>query len=169
METINKYILSKAKASGICDEWAEMISGTDSIDGLLAMYRRGVDFCLEKNFPCNEDLVRLGGDRLAAHGIYIDTAVDLPKNDFIVCLGKTAGIIYADGYQTTQVFVKHTSNMTVIAKQRSFVVIDCFDDAQVDVEAYGASKVLVNVYGSATVTQSGDGFIKIIHKNKSSY
>jgi hypothetical protein len=169
MRTINNYILKKAKEAGICQEWADMIPHVDSVDGFLAMYKRGIDFCLEKNFPSNDDLLRLGGDRLEGHGIFVDAAVDLPEGDFIVCLGESAGIIYADGHQTIQIYIKHTSQLTVIAKQNSFVVIDCFDQSTVDVEAYGAAKVLVNVYGSAQVTQSGTGTIKTIHKNKQSY
>lgn len=171
MDRINKYILEKAKEAGICEEWAGLIPSVGGVDGLLAMYVKGIDFCLEKNFPSNEDLVRLGGDRLAGHGVYIDKAVDLPSGDFIVLLGECTGNIHISGYSSTQLFIKHTSSATINAYGNAFVMIDCFDNTTLDVVASGNSKVVINVYGAAKVTHAvtDKAIIKIVHKNKASY
>lgn len=171
MQNINKYILEKAKEAGICEPWAEMVAGTSNIDDLLKMYVKGIDFCIEKNFPSNEDLLSLGGAYLVKHGIYIDAAIDCPVGEFLVLLGRCTGILNIAGYSTTQIFIKHTSCITVHVKNNSFVVIDCFDNAKLDLVADGNSKVLVNVYGSACITKASEGTaqVKVIHKNQPTY
>lgn len=171
MQGLSKYILEKAKEAGICKEWAGLIAGTDSVDGLLQMYVKGIDFCLSKDFPSNADLTRLGGSDLGKYGLHIDEMVNLSNNEFIVLLGKCEGTVNIDGFTATQLFVKHTSFSQVTATGNSFIMIDCFDDSVLSVQASGNSKVVINVYGSAQVSHNstGDAIIKIVHKNKATY
>jgi hypothetical protein len=171
MKNINQYILEKAMAAGICEPGALEIATAGSVDELLAYYRRGIDFCLEHNFPSNEDLVRLAGGMLAGHGIYVDDEVLVGDADFTVLLGACTGKVSASGFNVSQLFVKHRSTVAVEVVDNAFVVIDCFDDAVVDVSATGKCKVLVNVYGQAqvTTTKADNAIIKIVHKKKTTY
>ncbi|WP_114937579.1 hypothetical protein [Mucilaginibacter endophyticus] len=171
MDKLGQYILKKAKIAGICDEWAGLVGSTDSVDELLQLYKKGIDFCLEKNFPSNKDLLRLGGNRLTLHGIYIDKDVTACKGDFIVLLGGSSAKVEIDGYEASQLFVKHSSKAKISVYDNAFVVIDCFDNAVLDITASGNSKVMVNVYQYAQVTHNAkdNSIIKVVHKNKKSY
>ncbi|WP_183560691.1 hypothetical protein [Mucilaginibacter sp. SP1R1] len=171
MQQINKYILKKAMEAGICEPWADMITDTESVDGLLKMYVKGIDFCLAKNFPSNADLLRLGRDRLSNYGIYIDKGITGAPGDFVVLLGGCRANLHIDGFSANQLFVKHTTTANINVAGNAFVMIDCFDNAVLNVTASGNSKVVVNVYKYAQVTnESKDGaIIKIVHKNKSTY
>lgn len=169
---LNKYILEKAKLAGICKPWAEQIATATSVDELMEMYVKGIDFCLEKDFPSSPDLVRLAGDKLHEYGIYVDqTGLALKNSKFAVLLGTCGADLHYDHFSVGQVFVKHNSCANVKTSDNSFLVIDCFDTARLTVTAYGNSKVLINVYGQAKVTTNkvSNGIIKIVHKNKSTY
>ena len=46
MNKLNEEIMSGAKACGICEEWYNMMKDADK-DGLLDMYKRGIDFVIK--------------------------------------------------------------------------------------------------------------------------
>jgi hypothetical protein len=172
MEKINEYILKKAIQSGICEPGAEIIAGIQTVDELLAYYRKGIDFCLSNNFPSNEDLLRLAGvDVLDKYGIWVDGGVNSINPDFSVALGRCTGLITINNYIVSHLFIKHQSTIAVNVSDNAFVVIDCFDDAAVSVTALENSKVLLNIYGNAKVnhTTQRNAIVKIVHKNKASY
>lgn len=171
MKNLGNYILKKARIAGICEPWADLVGTTDSVGELLKLYVKGIDFCLEKNFPSNADLMRLGGKVLEKYGIHVDKEVSGIGADFTVLLGTCKAKLQYGSFSAAQLFVKHSSVANVFAYDNAFVMIDCFDNAVVNVTAYGNSKVVVNVYKYAQITQkaSDNAIIKVVHKNKSSY
>lgn len=168
---VSKYILDKARQAGICQEWGDKMAAGIDLHGLLKMYVEGIDFCMEKNFPSNEDLVRLGSDLINEYGIYVDSIKKLSNRDFVVALGKSNISITASGSSVSQVFVKHKSRVMITAKDNSYLVVDCFDDSVINIVGSENSRVLVNIYGDAQTEYStaGNSIIKIVHKNKKSY
>ena len=56
MNKLNEEIMSVAKACGICEEWYNMMKDADK-DGLLDMYKRGIDFVIKHSFPENSYLL----------------------------------------------------------------------------------------------------------------
>jgi len=169
---LNEYILNKARESGICEPWADRISGAGNVEELLKMYVAGIDFCLEHNFPSNEDLVRLSTkEQRLGHGIIVDEQAVLNDPSFLVMLGKCESELAYAGFSTSQLFVKHESKAGIAVHGNAFLVIDCFDNSSIKVTATDNTKVLINVYGSSNVSRiSTEGAtIKIINKLKSTY
>jgi hypothetical protein len=171
MQQLNKYIISKAKEAGICEDGALALARAADIDEMLTIYRRGIDFCLSANFPIIEDLILLGGDTLSAHGIWIDQTMMVKGAEFTVLLGRCVGNLQYQGYTVSELYVKHQSTAKVTISGNAFLVIDCFDDTSLQLAAYGDSKVLVNIYGSAKVTstRADNAIIKTVNKQKASY
>lgn len=171
MENINQYILDKANEAGVCEAGALGIAHAANVDELLAIYVKHIDFCLSSGFLANEDLLRLAGDRLSAHGIYIDAAVELKEQEFAVLLGTFNGKMTASGYTVAQLFVKDNSSVAVEVSGNAFVVIDCFDDAVVNVTATDDCKVLVNIYGNPEVAHhcKGNAVVKVVRKGRAGY
>ena len=170
MEELRKYILECALANGVlCDPGAEGIATAKSIDDLLEMYIKYIDYSLEHNFPSNKDLLRIAGDYLPGYGIHIDKGFGQINSRFSVLLGACKASLMYSGYAVAQVFVKHQSTADLVLKDNVFVVLDCFDNSIVSVVAEGNSKITINMYGNAKITKSGNGTIKIIHKLKDTY
>lgn len=167
---INKYILEKALANeNLCHPGATGIASAQSIDDLLKMYVKDIDYCLSNDFPSNDDLLRIGGDELAGHGIYVDAIKNLVDRPFIVLLGNSSAELKYSGYSVGQLFVKHSAMAKIQVHDNGYLIIDCFDDSLVTVFAEQNAKVLINVYGNATVKSSGSGLITITKKYKKSY
>lgn len=169
---LNQYILDRAKANGICTDWASLIENAGSKAELMDMYVKGIDFCLEHNFPTNADLLeQMGDEGLSNYGVYIDSTRQLINPSFLVALGECAITSDWSCYSTAQAYVKHNSKLSCQINDNAFVVIDCFDSSIVEVIANKESKVLINVYGNATVTHSrtGNAMVKIVNKLKPTY
>lgn len=167
---INKYILEKALANkSLCQPGAQGIIGADSIDDLLKMYVKDIDYCLEHDFPTNDDLVNIGGDHLADHGIYVDSINRFVDRPFLVLLGSTKAESIYTGYSVGQLFVKHGSEVNVKAKDHAYLIVDCFDNSTVNIHAEGSARILVNDYCSRSVNATGPGSIEIINKHKKTY
>ena len=49
------------------------------------------------------------------------------------------------------------------------MMVDALDDAAVEVHCEGESKVVVNLYARAVAVTDGDGYAKVVHKNKETY
>lgn len=171
MLDISGYVLAKAKECEICEEWAEKISNVTSVDDLLKMYVAGIDFCLQNNFPSNEDLVKLVGSKINQYGVYVDSRVGESNNPFIVLLGSCKADLSYTGYGTGQLFVKHQSKAKIKVSGSSFLVIDCFENSELSVNASSNSKILINVYGDSKVTteSSDQAIIKLVNKLKETY
>ncbi len=172
MSELNQYILGKAKENGICQEWADKIAVAASPDELMQMYVDGIDFCLSNNFPSNQDLQSLAGDVINRYGIYVDQAIRLEGRPFVVLLGSSSGVVKCNGFSATQIFVKHSSEVTIKVSDNAFAVIDCFDNTKTHIEVSGNAKACIHVYTGAKITTNqvdGKGMIKIIHKLKSTY
>lgn len=171
MDKISEYILKKAREVGVCEPGAVEISETSSKDDLLRLYVKRIDYCLDKDLPTKEDLVRLGGELLPSHGIWVDDELSAQDASFLVLLGACKGDVSISGYTVSQIFIKHTGQAHIVVSDNAFVVIDCFDDAAITVTASGNSKTLINIYGRAQVTHSttDNAKVKIIHKNKANY
>lgn len=160
-----------AREAGICEEWGDRLLSVMSVDQLLEMYVRGIDFCLSENFPTKEYLVKHAEGKLGEYGIYVNANMSSVNGRFLVLLGDSAGAIRIDGHEVSQVFVKHNSKAKLSVEGNAFVVVDCFDDSIVEIGAVGDSKVLVNVYRNAKVEfESNDkAYVKVVKKGKDTY
>jgi hypothetical protein len=171
MTELNEYILQKAIEANICEEWAGKIASASGPAELMDMYCKGIDFCLSNNFPSNNDLVKLAEDELVKHGVYVDVFIDAENKEFVVLLGASTANLDIYGHNVSQIYIKHSSKAEIRVVDIAFVVIDCFDEANVNLIASGNCKVLVNIYGNArvTTTMSETAMVKTIHKNKTTY
>lgn len=61
--------------NGVCEEYSELLSRAASKVEALALYKRGIDWCLENDSP-SVDLLRRFKEDCAASGIFIDRHFD---------------------------------------------------------------------------------------------
>lgn len=167
----NNDIAESALKHEACKPGLKKILESKSEAELLDLYKKNIDFCLSENFPSSEQFEKVDSLLLEGHGIFLDGDALLRDRDFIVLLGSCfAGIEYT-GYNVGQLFIKHDSAADVSVKDKAYVVIDCFDDSELKIEALADSKVLINVYGNAKVIQEqkDNAIIKIVNKQKEGY
>lgn len=169
--SLNKILAKEAKKKGICQEWLDQLLLTDSIDSLLEMYLKGIDFCLSNDYPSNEVIRQNFIGKMEQHGIFLDTRFSLTNIRKVVALGESSGSVEIGACNTSEIFVKHSSQVSITARENAFVVVDVFDQAKVVIHAQDSSRILVNKYMGASVeiTQDEKAHVKMIEKHKKTY
>lgn len=167
----NRKLARDAKNKGICEEWHEKLRSTKDIKLLADMYFKGIDFCLSNEFPSNEFIKNNFKGKIEQYGIFLDEKnISLENKRKFVALGSCTGIVKYNGFSVSELFVKHDSVIEILSSGNSFVVIDVFDSAKINVESSGTSRVCINRYGGiVNVKETEDSKIKIIEKNKPTY
>lgn len=167
---IGKELAIAAKKKGICKEWFNSMKVLEDKDALIEMYVKGIDFCLANDFPSNDYIRTNFTGKMEAYGVHLDESLNTANDRRVVALGRCLGRIEVNGFSVSEIFVKHESDLLIVAKGNSFVMIDMFDNSKLHVIASADAKVCVNHYGGDLKTEScEDAIIKVIEKNKKSY
>lgn len=150
MNKLNEEIMSGAKACGICEEWYNMMKEADT-DGLLDMYKRGIDFVIKHSFPGNPYLLSHSTDEIRhKHLIFIDETVpEEGGNGTYVFNGACRGKISFDRYSASTLHIRDKSQAAISAKGLSKVFINVYDHSCVDVIQEDAAKVFVYPHGDS--------------------
>jgi hypothetical protein len=168
----NKELAAEAKAKGICESWYQRLRNTDDKRILVRMFLEGIDFCISEDFPEPRFFQLFDGIR-QQYGIFRDEAIRAENSQHVVAFGSCAGSAQYTGYAVGQVFVKHESKLTIKATGSAFVMVDVFDNAEIEVAAEDNAKICINEYGG-TVFSTLDpahpnSIIKIVKKQSKTY
>lgn len=167
-----KELAREARRRGICKEWYIMLKSLTSKQDMLDMYIRGIDFCLQHDYPGNSYIRANFKGKMENHGIFLDDNFSIINSRTCVALGSCRGEVRHSGYSVGQVFIRHTSSLELIATDDSFVMVDIFDGATLSITASGRAKVCVNRYGGTISTNTppdGLATVKIVEKHKQTY
>lgn len=168
---IGKELAIEAAKKGICEEWYNDMVALADKSALLEMYVKGIDFCLMNDYPSNDYIRKNFKGEMEAYGIHLDEVLSLYNEAKVIALGKCTGRVENCLYNVSQVFLKHESDLTVIAEGHSFVMIDIFDNAKLRVIASDQTRVCINHYGGIIEQNisTGNAYIKVIEKHKKTY
>ena len=72
---------------GLCKQWTSEWSKDSSRDELIDKFVRGLDFCIEHDWPSVDVMKRDFGDVIHRHGVYADERVDLDDASTVVLHG----------------------------------------------------------------------------------
>lgn len=168
---LSNELAKQAKKFRICQEWHDELKNLENKKAMIKMYLKGIDFCLSNDYPSNEFIRTNFKGVMEEFGVFLDDSIDLVNTTKCVCLGQTKGRVEINSFGTSEIFAKHYSELTIIAKGDAFVMVDLFDNAVIHIQAYDRAKVCVNRYGNSTVdNQKNDlAMVKIIEKHKKTY
>ena len=138
---------------------------------MIDMYLAGIDFCLANDYPSNDFIRTYFKGDMEPLGVYLDDSIHLTNPKKCVALGNTKGDIEINSYGVSEIYLKNSSKLTIIARDYAFVMVDAFDNSTVDVWAYSWAKVCVNRYGNAKIISRKLELsaIKIIEKHRKTY
>jgi len=161
---LTKQSLAEAEASSIYQKLQVANTWFD----LVQIYLDGIDFCLSNGFSIKDHVRKHFTETMEQHNVYLDGFITLINPKQVVALGETSGTVKVDEYNVCQAYIKHSSKLKIKAVDHSFVMIDVFDDAGVEVEASGDAKVCVNRYGNSVVIfgEKDNARVKVVEKNE---
>jgi hypothetical protein len=172
---LNKELALEAKKHNICEDWFNDLLHTEGKERLIEMYLDGIDFCLSNEYPSLSFIKQNFVGVMEKYGIFLDGKFNTTNSRHVVALGSCTGSSEYIGFGVGQVFVKHTSKLTVRASGNAFVMVDMFDESEVEVIATDNAKICVNHYGGNLTTttedetSSGNSIIKVIRKQSKTY
>lgn len=171
---IAKELAKEAKRKGICESWHDDLKKLgDNKKAMVAMYVKGIDFCLSNDYPSNEYIRENFKGVMEDFGVFLDDTINLVNYRRCIALGRTNGRVEIASYGVCEVFAKHDSELRIIAKDNAFIEIDIFDNAVVYVHAQDRAKVHINRYGGNIISDPiEDGnlaMVKIVEKHKKTY
>ena len=145
MNNLSETLKQQAVDLGLCRPWTETWGDCDQQE-LIDKYKKGIDFCIDKQYPSNE-FIKANFDRalLNANLIFVDEHLDfdmMPSGIYILN-GECSGSIRFAPWTAATVYVRHKSNVTIIADDFAKVFVRLYDEAEVEAEAEEGAVVRV--------------------------
>ena len=145
MNNLSETLKQQAVDLGLCRPWTEAWGDCDQQE-VIDKYKKGIDGCIDKQYPSNE-FIKANFDRalLNANLIFVDEHIrldDAPSGIYILN-GECSGSIRFAPWTAATVYVRHTSNVRIIAGDFAKVFVRLYDEAEVKTEAEESAVVRV--------------------------
>lgn len=146
MNNLSETLKQQAVDLGLCRPWTEAWGDCDQQE-LIDKYKKGIDFCIDKQYPSNE-FIKANFDRalLNANLIFVDEHLDfdmMPSGIYILN-GECSGSIRFAPWTAATVYVRHKSNVTIIADDFAKVFVRVYDEA--DAEVVELDEAVIKMY-----------------------
>ena len=144
---ISEELKKQAVSLGLCSEWTTGWGYPDKGD-LCKKYVDGIDFCIEHDYPSVDYMIENFDGVMQSYGIFVDDVISKKNIPFAVLNGATKATIKLDGYAASRIYLRHDSELELVALDNSKTFVSVYDDAKLTVLATGSAKVYVYAYGS---------------------
>ena len=158
MNKVNKELRNKAVSLGLCDTWQKKWMKDKTPQQLIDMYKKGIDFCLESNYPDNKFIKEnFTKDILSKNNMFVneDFYVLNPENDCVI-LGESQGKLIFDGYAVRDIYINGNADVEIEASGFAKIFVNVYDDAQVVVTQKKNSVIHVYKHGTGEVLSVGN-------------
>lgn len=160
---------------GLCRIWQMKLRKGLGTEALVALYIKGIDFCISEDFPTLDFLRTHFKGVCEPFGVFIDE--DMPtlanKAD-LVLNGACRGMLEYGEYSVSRLYVRHTSEIAVNVSDHAILTIDLFDNSKLHLSVVGDdASIILNVYGSTPQIDFVDGekpnCVIVNYNNKTTY
>lgn len=163
---LSKLLNKEAKHLGACERGLENLDSLNEQE-LINRYLHFIEFAIDKQWPTN-DFIKKHFDRELLHknNIFIDEFISRRNPRHIVVVqGKSSGELLYDGFTTSDIYVRHDSDVSIDCSRMSKVFISVYDNAKVKVVQREGSSVYVYKHSeSCKVEPLGDVLIRESYK-----
>ncbi len=167
---LNRQLIEDGKAKGLCRQYQGLLDRSQTIEDMVRLFIRGIDFCIKNDYPTLEFMRANFKGKSEPFGGYVDDEITGLRNaPDIVMNGGCKALLEYDEYSVSRIYIRHSSQAAVNVSDHAIVTIDAFDNSHLVVAvAGGNAQVIVNKYGDAQVECIGSG-IKVNSINKKTY
>ena len=169
---LSVLLRNDARRLGLCDKWFGEWKDNTSKQELINMYKRGIDFAIERRWPAKQFILHhFPQELLRQNGILVDDIRSYPVRDpstrrlvylkNFVLIGNSSTVIrYTFRPHMCNVWAMDSSHVKVEVKYGAFILIHLFDNATADVMTDLASTCTV-IRHSANTTVSREGCVTV--------
>ena len=160
-KNIGKQLKSQAESLGACEKG---LNGLEKLNEheLINRYIHFIDFAIAVNWPSNE-FIKENFDRslLEHNNIYVDAEFERRNaRQVVVIQGESKGVLLFDGLTTSDVYIRHDSEVTIDCSRLSKIFISVYDNAKIHVTQRDGASVYVYLHGGNCSVES-DGEVMI--------
>lgn len=134
-EQLNKTLKQEAISLGLCRKWQREWGDCSEYE-LIDKYKRGIDFCIKNQYPTNEFIKEnFNSDLLHENLIFVDEYInisDSPSGVYILN-GECTGTLCFSEFAVATLYVRHSSNINILAGEFAKIFVRLYDDAEADV------------------------------------
>lgn len=142
-------LAKQAKKLKGCKKGINQLKNCKTVHEMFDCLYDYIDYCIAKEFPSNETLLKYDKSTLHAAGIYIDERLTISSPRRLLLINSDAKV-QVGGYDVCRIYATGSSKITVESGQRAVTMIDALGDSEVNVVvANEPSRVIVNLYGNA--------------------
>jgi uncharacterized Rossmann fold enzyme len=161
-KSLGQKLKSQAESLGACERG---LNGLEKLNEheLINRYVHFIDFGIENNFPSNEFIKDNFDKSLLEHNnIYVDAEFERRNaRQVVVVQGKSVGRLLFDGFTTSDVYVRHNSEVDIDCSRMSKIFISVYDNAIVNVSQRDGASVYVYLHGdNCSVISEGEVMIR---------
>ena len=136
MDKLNTELRQQAVDFGLCDKWRGGWKSDKSQQELIDMWKKGIDFAIIHDYP-SIDFIKANFDRklLNRNLIFVDEPIEIKNapSGIYVINGECSGTLWFNSWAAATVYVRHNSNVRIIADDFAKVFVRLYDDASADV------------------------------------
>lgn len=147
MDRLNTELRQQAVDLGLCAKWQRGWTSDKGPQELVEMWKKGIDFALLHDYPSN-DFIKSNFDRELLHRnlVYVDEHIDLKNapNGIYVLNGECTGTLWFNSWAAATVYVRHSSQVTIIADDSAKIFVRLYDEA--DAEVMELDEAVIKVY-----------------------
>ncbi len=146
MENLSEILKREAVERNLCAQWTAEWADNSDQQTLIDKFKKGIDFCLDRDWPSN-DFIKANFDRdlLNANLIFVDEYVDMdmsPSGIYILN-GECSGRIRLAPWAAATIYVRHSSEITIVAEDFAKVFVRLYDEADAEVDSDESAVVKV--------------------------
>lgn len=136
MDKLNAELRQQAVDFGLCAKWRGDWKSDKSQQELIDMWKKGIDFAIIHDYP-SIDFIKANFDRklLNRNLIFVDESIEIrnaPSGIYVIN-GECSGTLWFNSWAAATVYVRHNSNVRIIADDFAKVFVRLYDDAAADV------------------------------------
>lgn len=157
---LSEKLRGEAVALGLCAQWAAEWADDASGDELVEKFVRGIDFCIEHDWPSVKVMKECFGGVIHAHGVYADENVECRNAPVAVLNGCCVADISYSGTAAGDVYVRHSSEARVAVHGLARCFVSVYDEGEVSVECDEGAKCFVYLHGGRVRKALGDVVVR---------
>lgn len=141
---LQERILEDGIKHGMCEKFQDLLKAKKlSVDELCMLYHRGLDFCIDNNWPGMEIVGEFSDAELNRNGIYYGSKGVTSEGQQFVVANDSDITVKVKPYGVTSIYARGNSKVTLSLGDNSNAYISILDNAEVSV-AYKGYKAVLN-------------------------
>lgn len=161
-KNIGKQLKSQAESLGACKDGVENVEKLNEQE-LINRWLHFINFAIKYDYPSNEFIKENFDKKLLEHNnIYVDANFERRNaRQIVVVQGSSKGTLLYDCWTTSDVYVRHDSEISIDCTRYSKVFVHVYDNAKVKIHQSDAATVYVYRYGKdCEISTKGDVLIR---------